>query len=215
MLQSRTDKTTVQAQLEGEPFHKAPRVPPAETPGIRRSQAEALADPCSPTAHPHQMDMFVDSFIDNLISDVKAELTAAAATQQVTGSTAPDLSASDASDALQSEPPHQTDTGAPDESADLQPAAQSMHDGSSPEKSANAMLGQQASSAGPSAAEAHADDTIRATVPAATAAEMQVVVQELMHDMLNMVTADVSDSKVTACFTTQACSNLICHSYVP
>ena len=116
---------SVQAQLEGEPFHNAPRVPPAETPGIRRAQAEAPADPSSPTAHAHQLDAFVDSFIDHLISDVRAELTAAIVPHEVTAPPVPDSSASNAAEALHAEQPHQADALAHNKSANLQPAARS------------------------------------------------------------------------------------------
>lgn len=72
----------MQEQLDCQPFFKAPRVPPAETPGIPRPIADITADPGSPLPKQQaaQLDIFVDSFIDNIISAVKLELTAAALT---------------------------------------------------------------------------------------------------------------------------------------
>ena len=70
----------VQEQLDCQPFSKAPRVPPAQTPGIRKPRPDTAGDPASPVPKTEQLDIFVDSFIDNIISTVKLELTATAIT---------------------------------------------------------------------------------------------------------------------------------------
>ena len=70
----------VQEQLDCQPFSKAPRVPPAQTPGIRKPHPDTAGDPASPVPKTEQLDVFVDSFIDNIISAVKLELTASAIT---------------------------------------------------------------------------------------------------------------------------------------
>lgn len=184
----------MQEQLDCQPFSKAPRVPPAETPGIRKPHAEAVADPASPGPKTAQLDTFVNSFIDNIISAVKLELTTAA----MTADTAP---ASVAALSSESSTSPQVEQGSVE--ADVQPipaspppAAAIEHGGKSTVQETSIQNQQEPLTEAAFAAEMPSVKGDTAAAPAADAAETEGIVQELVQGMLDTVTSDVKEAQV-------------------
>ena len=184
----------VQEQLDCQPFSKAPRVPPAETPGIRKPHADTVANPASPGPKTAQLDIFVNSFIDNIIAAVKLELTAAA----MTADTAP---ASVAALGSESSTSAQAEQGSVE--ADVQPipaspppAAAIEHGGKSTVQESSVQNQQEPLTEAALAAEMPSAKGDTAAAPAADAAETEGIVQELVQGMLDTVTSDVKEAQV-------------------
>ena len=193
----------VQEQLDCQPFSKTPRVPPAETPGIRKPHADFVADPASPGPKAAQLDAFVSSFIDNIISAVKLELTAAV----MTADTAPASVA-----AL---PPASTISAQFQQGnveADVQPipgsspsAAAVEHDSKPTAQHASTHNQLEPLTEVTSAAETHSAKNDTAAVPAIDVAETEDIVQELVQGMLDTVTSHVKEAQVWSLLLKMMC----------
>lgn len=187
----------MQGQLDCQPFFKAPRVPPAETPGIPKHHVDTVADPSSPVPRQQSahLDDVVDSFVNNIISAVKLELTASAVTNNAGAATVaaaelPETSAPNAEHRSQEQ-------DAADEQpisavSSSQPAAATQHISSpinavdTQQQPAAQDQGMHVPSTDPSAAE-----------PSTDAVEAESVVQELLHGMLEMVASDETPVEVS------------------